>query len=69
MNHTMKLWERVVDRRIQAVTTVRENQFGFRPGHSTSEPIFILKQMVNGGEALDSNKKPLPWVYRCRKGI
>ena len=29
MSHTMKLWERVIERRLRKETQVTENQFGF----------------------------------------
>ncbi|KAL5168862.1 DnaJ subfamily C member 7 [Glycine soja] len=37
MSHTMKLWERVIERRLRKETQVTENQFGFMPGRSTME--------------------------------
>nr|GEU61015.1 cleavage/polyadenylation specificity factor, 25kDa subunit [Tanacetum cinerariifolium] len=35
--HTMKLWERVIERRLRRETRVLENQFDFMPGRSTTE--------------------------------
>nr|GEW32175.1 hypothetical protein [Tanacetum cinerariifolium] len=32
LSHTMKLWERVIERRLRKETKVSENQFGFMPG-------------------------------------
>jgi len=40
MSHTMKLWERVIERRLRRTTNVSENQFGFMPGRSTMEAVF-----------------------------
>ena len=34
---TMKPWERMIE-----ITKITDNQFGFRPGKSTTEPIFAL---------------------------
>ena len=31
LSHTMKLWERVIERRIRQETVIRENQFDFMP--------------------------------------
>ena len=31
-SHTMKLWERVIEHRLRAITQVSMNQFGFMPG-------------------------------------
>ena len=40
MSHTMKLWERMIEARL-----IADNQFGFRPGNSTIEPIFALRML------------------------
>ena len=39
LSHTMKLWERVIEKRIRRETVIRENQFGFMLGRSTTEAI------------------------------
>ena len=41
LSHTMKLWERVIERRIRKETVIRDNQFDFRPGRSTMEAIHV----------------------------
>ena len=41
----MKLWERVIETRLRESVNIRENQFGFRPGMSTTEPVFALRQL------------------------
>jgi hypothetical protein len=43
MSHTMKLWERIIEHRLREVTNVTENQFGFMPGRSTMEAIFLIR--------------------------
>ena len=43
MAHTMKLWERFIDRRIREIVELDDIQFGFRKGRSTTEPIFTLR--------------------------
>lgn len=35
-----------MDGRIQAMTHVRTNQFGFKPGRSTMDLIFVLGQLM-----------------------
>ena len=42
MSHTVKLWERMIEARLREITKNADNQFGFRPGKSTTEPIFAL---------------------------
>jgi len=42
MSHTMKLWKKVIEQRIRKETRVTDNQFGFMPGRSTMEAIYLL---------------------------
>jgi hypothetical protein len=46
LSHTMKLWERVIEGRLRKVTKVGDMQFGFVQGKSTTEPVFMLRQMM-----------------------
>ena len=46
MSHTMKLWERVIEHRLRAITQVSMNQFGFMPERSTMEVIFLIRQVI-----------------------
>ena len=43
MSHTMSLWERVIEHRLRATMWVSMNQFGFMPGRSTMEAIFLIR--------------------------
>jgi hypothetical protein len=60
MSHTMKLWERVIDHRLRAITRVSMNQFGFMPGRSTMESIFLIRQVM---ERYMEKKKDLNIVF------
>ncbi|GLS47117.1 hypothetical protein GCM10007884_51210 [Methylobacterium brachythecii] len=60
MSHTMKLWERVIEQRIRRETEVTENQFGFMPGRSTMEAIYILRKLM---EKYREKKKNLHMVF------
>jgi hypothetical protein len=42
----MKLCERIIEHRLRRVTNVIENQFGFMPGRSTMEAIFLIMQLM-----------------------
>ena len=46
LSHTFKIWERVVDRWIRQCTNIHDSQFGFMPGRSTTDAIFILRQTI-----------------------
>ena len=45
-SHTLKLWERIIDKRLRGRVTVSEQLFGFMPGQSTSDAIFALRQLM-----------------------
>ena len=36
MSHTMKLWEIIIETRLREIANIADNQFGFRPGKSTT---------------------------------
>ncbi|GKC36376.1 retrovirus-related pol polyprotein LINE-1 [Tanacetum coccineum] len=46
LSHTMKLWERVIERRLRRETKVSENQFGFMSGWSLMEAIHIIRSLM-----------------------
>jgi hypothetical protein len=46
MSYAMKLWEMIIEHRLGEVTTITENQFGFMPGRSTMEAIFLIRQLI-----------------------
>ena len=60
MSHTMKLWARVIERRLRGMTQISINQFGFMPVRSTTEEIF-LKSNRDGDSDLPSGSDN----YRC----
>lgn len=42
-SHSLKMWERIVDRRLRNLVMVTQQQFGFMPGRSTTDTIFALR--------------------------
>jgi len=60
MSHTMKQWERVIEHRLRGMTHITVNQFGFMPGRSTIEAIFLLRQVM---ERYMEQKKNLHMVF------
>ena len=46
ISHSMKIWERVVERRLRSELTVTEQQYGFIPGKSTTDALFALRVLM-----------------------
>ena len=46
MSHTMKIWERIIDRRLREETTIGDEHFGFMPGRGTTDAIFAVRQLM-----------------------
>ena len=42
----MKLYERIIEKRVRGETLVGDEQFGFMPGRSTTDAIFALRQLL-----------------------
>jgi hypothetical protein len=60
MSHTIKLWKRMIEHRLRGVTNVTKNQFGFMPGKSTMEVIFLIRQLM---ERCREQKKDMHIVF------
>ncbi|VAH91591.1 unnamed protein product [Triticum turgidum subsp. durum] len=56
----MKLWERVIEHRFRRMTRVTKNQFGFMPGRSIMEAIFLVQQFM---ERYRKQKKDLHMMF------
>ena len=59
MSRTMKIWERIIEARLREKTKIADNQFGFRSGKSTTEPIFALRML----QKKNRQKKELHMVF------
>ena len=66
LTHTFKIWEKVVDRRLRERTEIHESQFGFMPGRSTTDAIFILKQTI---EKHREGQKDISHLHRFRESL
>ena len=45
MDHAMKLYERILEKRVREQVAIDEMHFGFMPGNGTIDAIFIVRQM------------------------
>ena len=45
LEHSMKVWEKILDSRLKLVVKISNNQFGFTSGRSTTDAIHILRQV------------------------
>ena len=46
MSHTMKLWKRILERRLRQMVEISSNQFGFMAGRSITDAIFALRILL-----------------------
>ena len=42
----MKIWERVIERRLRKEVGISANQFGFMPSRSTTEVIHLTRRLI-----------------------
>jgi hypothetical protein len=45
LDHVMKVLERVIEKKVRSIVKIDDMQFGFRPGRSTTDAIFIVRQV------------------------
>ena len=60
MCHILKVWERAMERQLQDIIKVSENQFGFMPDKSTMEVIYLLKRVI---EKYREKKRDIHMVF------
>ena len=60
ISHSMKLWERVVERRLRSELTFSEQQYGFMPGKSITDALFALRVLM---EKYREGQKELHCVF------
>ena len=60
ISHSMKLWERVVERRIISELTFNEQQYGFMPRKITTDALFALRVLM---EKYRDGQKELHCVF------
>ena len=43
LEHGMKMFEKILERRLRKLITVKNMQFGFSPGKGTTNAVFIIR--------------------------
>ena len=46
MSHTMKIWEKILEKRLRQMVEISSRQFGFMAGRSTTDAIFALRTLL-----------------------
>ena len=60
ISHTMKLWERIVEKRLRSDLKFSNQQYGFMPGKSTIDALFALRVLM---EKYREGQKELHCVF------
>ena len=60
IGHTMKLWERIIERRLRRDLTFSNQQYGFMLGKSTTDALFALRVLM---EKYREGQKELHCVF------
>ena len=55
LQHTFKLWERVIDGRLRKIISIAEDQFGFVPKKGTTDAVFALRLLMEKYRESQSN--------------
>jgi len=46
VSHSVKIREKIIEKRIRSEKSMSQNQFGFMPGKSTMKLLFYIRQLV-----------------------
>ncbi len=45
LEHGMKLWEKILEKRLREIVKIEDIQFGFQQDRSTTDAIFAMRQL------------------------
>ena len=66
LNEVMKVFERVLERKMRNLVSLDDMQFGFRPGRGTADAIFIVRQIQ---EKYLAQKRPMDSICGPGEGV
>ena len=58
ISHTMKLWERIIERRLRSDVTFSNQHYVFMPGKSTTDALFALRVLMEKYRYREGQKEP-----------
>src|SRR5206468_7315013 len=64
LDHAMKVFERIIEKRLRAKVNLDDMQFGFRPGRGTTDAIFIVRQLQENTYARAKSYGWLLWTLK-----
>ncbi len=56
LEHGMKLWEKILERRLRDIAKIDDMQFGFQQDRSTTDAIFVMRQLQERYTNKEKNK-------------
>ncbi len=60
LEHGMKVWEKILEKRLREMIEIDESQFGFQQGKSTIDAIFVMRQLQ---EKYGAKKRKLYHIF------
>ena len=64
ISHTMKLWERIVERILRSELKFSNQQYGFMPGKSTTDALFALRVLMEKYREGQKELHCVLWTWR-----
>lgn len=61
VSHIMKMWERVIEKRLREVVTISDEKFGFMAGKSTTVAKFAFTQLI---EKYREDRKKINCIFK-----
>ncbi|CAK9292557.1 unnamed protein product [Gordionus sp. m RMFG-2023] len=55
MSHCLKLYEKIIEKRLRDIIEIGETQFGFMHGRSTTDALHAIRQMSEKYRAFQEN--------------
>ena len=67
MNHTMKVWKRIIEVRLRNRVEIRKQQYGFMPGKKTTDAMFGIRMLME--KVQERSKRATLCICRPRESL